>query len=221
MPITALSSTDPTLATPPDAASSTAGNEQRFLKLLVTQLNNQDPLNPMENAQLTSQLAQMSTVTGIEKMNETLKTLVGQSGSAQLLQAASMVGRAVLAPGAELIAGDGPAAFAVELPSSAASVKAVITDASGRQVRTIDLGSLPQGVHAQGWGGENDAGEAVPPGLYRVQVQASNGPAAVAATTLVYAEVASITQAGAGAGGLSLDLDTGRSISLADVRMLH
>lgn len=130
-----------------------------------------------------------------------------------------MVGRAVLAPGAELIAGDGPAAFAVELPSSAASVKAVITDASGKLVRTIDLGSLPQGVHAQRWGGENDAGEAVPPGLYRVQIQASNGPAAVAATTLVYAEVASITQAGA--GGLSLDLDTGRSISLADVRMLH
>src|SRR6187402_1594564 len=75
---------------------SAADSEQRFLKLLVTQLNNQDPLNPMENAELTSQLAQMSTVSGIEKLNSTLSGLVSQTGSNQVLQAASLIGYNVL-----------------------------------------------------------------------------------------------------------------------------
>jgi flagellar basal-body rod modification protein FlgD len=218
MPIGSLSSLDQALAAPP-AAPAGAANEQRFLKLLVTQLNNQDPLNPMENAQLTSQLAQMSTVSGIEKMNATLQTLLGQSSAGQLLQASAMVGRAVLAPGAELLAGAGPTAFAVDLPAAAGSVTAVVSDASGRAVRTMELGALPRGLHAHGWDGADDAGEPVPPGVYRIELAAANGAAAVPATTHVYAQVASITQAGA--GGVALDLDSGRSISLADVRMLR
>jgi flagellar basal-body rod modification protein FlgD len=218
MSISAVSSSDPTSAASSSAATSSAGNEQRFLKLLVTQLNNQDPLNPMDNAQLTSQLAQMSTVTGIEKMNATLEALVGQSSSSQLLQAASMVGHAVLSPGTQIVGGNGPATFALELPSSAESVKAVITDASGKTVRSFDLGPLSQGLHSFGWTGDNDAGEAVAPGVYQIQVDAANGSTPVPATTLVYDEVASVTQAGA--AGLSLDLTSGRSISLTDVRKL-
>src|ERR1043165_6836127 len=111
-------------------ATSSADIEQRFLKLLVTQLNNQDPLNPMENAELTSQLAQMSTVSGIEKLNTALSGLVSQSGASQVLQAASMIGYSVLSPGNELaITKDqSAAAFAVELPSSASDVKVVITN---------------------------------------------------------------------------------------------
>ena len=75
---------------------SNADSEQRFLKLLVTQLNNQDPLNPLDNAQLTSQLAQMSTVSGIEKLNTALESLLAQSGSSQVLQSAGLIGRSVL-----------------------------------------------------------------------------------------------------------------------------
>lgn len=88
------------------AASSTAltgatatGGEQRFLKLLVTQLNNQDPLNPLDNAQLTSQLAQMSTVSGIEKLNAAFSELVAQSAAGQVLQSAALIGRSVQVPG--------------------------------------------------------------------------------------------------------------------------
>ena len=110
-------------------AASSAGNtsevdsEQRFLKLLVTQLNNQDPLNPMENAELTSQLAQMSTVSGIERLNTALNGLVNQTGANQVLQAASLIGYNVLSPGntigtTEPKAGEEPAAVpvGVELP---------------------------------------------------------------------------------------------------------
>lgn len=218
MSVTALSSADASAAALGGGAPASAGNEQRFLKLLVTQLNNQDPLNPMENAQLTSQLAQMSTVSGIEKMNATLQALVGQGSAGQLLQAAGMVGRAVLATGNEIAGGDGPAAFGVELPASAASVQAVITDAAGHPVRTLDLGALPAGRHAQAWDGKDDDGRAVPAGVYRVQVDAANGGQPVPATTLVYDQVVSVTQDGA---GCTLDLSTGRSISLADVRMLR
>ena len=81
------------------AGASAAEGEQRFLRLLVTQLGNQDPLNPLDNAQLTSQLAQMSTVSGIEKLNAAFSALVAQSASSQVLQSASLIGRSVMLPG--------------------------------------------------------------------------------------------------------------------------
>lgn len=219
MTVDVLSASAPIAAAAPAvSAPASDANEQRFLKLLVTQLNNQDPLNPMENAQLTSQLAQMSTVTGIEKMNATLKDLLAQSNSGRMLQAASLVDRAVLAPGDRLVVGDGFSAFAVELPASAASVKAVITNAAGTPVRTIDMGALPAGLHTQPWSGEDDTGQPLPAGQYRIQLAAANGSAAVPATSLVYGKVGSVSQ---DANGISLDLFNGQSVSLADVRMLR
>ena len=219
MTIAALSASDPAAALSGAAATSPtdAPSEQRFLKLLVTQLNNQDPLNPMENAELTSQLAQMSTVSGIEKMNATLQSLVGQGASGQLLQASALVGHPVLAVGGNLVAGTDGAGFAVELPVSADSVKAVITDAGGNTVRTIDMGAQAAGLCPQSWDGKNDAGDALPPGKYQVKVIASNGTAAVPCTTLTYDQVDSASQAN---GTLSLDLRSGRSIPLTDVRRL-
>ena len=134
---------------------SSQDNEQRFLKLLVTQLNNQDPLNPMQNAELTSQLAQMSTVTGIEKLNTTLSGLVNQTGANQLLQATSLIGYNVLSPGDILTTkkpdeGKDPAtqAFGVELPGTAADVTIKIVDDKGNVVRTIDAGPMKEGVNA-------------------------------------------------------------------------
>lgn len=208
-----------------NAASAAASNtsvsnddsEQRFLKLLVTQLNNQDPLNPMQNAELTSQLAQMSTVSGIEKLNSTLSGLVSQSSSSQVLQAASLIGYSVLSPGNDLVAATGKVTpFAVELPSSAADVTVKITDAAGHTVRTMDLGSMAAGVNSATWDGKNDAGDAVPDGSYQYTVSATNGGSAVSSTALSYAQVAAVKQ---GASGVTLDLASGRSISLSDVRM--
>jgi flagellar basal-body rod modification protein FlgD len=203
---------------PASAATSSADAQDRFLKLLVTQLNNQDPLNPLDNAQLTSQLAQMSTVSGIEQLNTTVQALLDQSGAGQALQAASMIGHAVLAPGSDMSGGGGsPSAFAVDLPSSAGSVKVSVVDAAGNTVRTIDMGTLPQGLHSAVWDGANDAGQAMPAGVYSIQVAATNGATSVAAQSLVYSQVGSVTQAN---GGVTLDLDSGRSISLADVRKI-
>ena len=77
--------------------------QSRFLKLLVTQLKNQDPLNPLDNAQMTSQLAQMSTVSGIEKLNSTLSGLVDSLGNSQTMQASAMIGKKVLVPGNKML----------------------------------------------------------------------------------------------------------------------
>ena len=77
-------------------ATSPQASQDRFLKLLVAQLNNQDPLNPMDNAQMTTQMAQINTVTGIQQLNQTVKSLAEQFGQTQAAQAASLVGRQVV-----------------------------------------------------------------------------------------------------------------------------
>ena len=198
-------------------ATSAADMEQRFLKLLVTQLNNQDPLNPMDNSQLTSQLAQMSTVSGIEKLNTALSGLVSQSGASQVLQAASMIGYSVLSPGNDLALADGKQVpFAVELAGSASDVKVTITDANGKTVRTMDLGAMPQGVDGITWDGKTDSGDTAAAGTYSYQVSATNGGTAVNATALSFSTVAAVKQ---GSSGVSLELSAGRSIGLSDVRM--
>lgn len=200
-----------------------ADSEQRFLKLLVTQLNNQDPLNPMQNAELTSQLAQMSTVSGIEKLNSTLSGLVNQTGANQVLQAASLIGYNVLSPGTEIAttapeAGKDPAIvpFAVQLPGSAGDVEVKIVDAAGKTVRTLDLGSLPEGVNAVTWDGKADDGSVAPAGSYTFTVAADNNGSKVEATALTFSQVAAVKQ---GTSGVTLELASGRSIGLADVRM--
>lgn len=200
------------------ATGSSGDSEQRFLKLLVTQLNNQDPLNPLDNAQLTSQLAQMSTVSGIEKLNSAFQSLLAQSGSSQVLQSASLIGRTVLVPGNELALAQGiNVPFAVEMPQGADSVKVTVTNAAGDTVRSYDLGALPQGVKTLSWDGLTDSGASVADGSYTVNVVALSGNSRVTATALTYANVASVSQ---GASGVALDLGASRKASLSDVRLI-
>jgi len=197
---------------------SSADGEQRFLKLLVTQLNNQDPLNPLDNAELTSQLAQMSTVSGIEKLNTAFQSLLAQSGSSQVLQSASLIGRSVLVPGNGLALEQGAAVpFSVELPQGADSVKVTVTNAAGDTVRSFDLGGLPQGVKTLSWDGKSDGGAQLADGAYTVNVAAYSGDSRVTATALTYAGVASVSQ---GSNGVALDLGAGRKAALSEVRLI-
>lgn len=219
----ALTATTPSGATSALGAltsttNTSADSEQRFLKLLVTQLNNQDPLNPLDNAQLTSQLAQMSTVSGIEKLNGSFQSLLAQSGSSQVLQSAALIGRTVLVPGNDLAFKQGvDAPFAVDLPGAAESVKVTITNAAGDAVRSYDLGALPPGVKTLSWDGVSDSGAPVADGAYTINVAATGGGSRVAASALTYEKVASVAQ---GANGVALDLEAGRKASLGDVRLI-
>jgi flagellar basal-body rod modification protein FlgD len=200
------------------ATATNAESEQRFLKLLVTQLNNQDPLNPLDNAQLTSQLAQMSTVSGIEKLNSAFQSLLAQSGSSQVLQSANLIGRTVLVPGNDLALTPGAEVpFAVDVTGAAETVKVSITNAAGEVVRNFDLGALPPGVKTLAWNGLADNGAPAAAGVYTVNVGALGGDSKVVANALTYAKVSSVAQQG---NGVALDLGAGRKASLSDVKLI-
>ena len=216
--INASPSASAALGTPALSAGTGSDSEQRFLKLLVTQLNNQDPLNPLDNAQLTSQLAQMSTVSGIEKLNSAFSAMLAQSGASQVLQSASLIGRTVLVPGTSLALKSGAdTPFAVDMPQGADTVKVSITNAAGDTVRSFDLGALPQGVKNLSWDGRSDAGAMLAEGSYTVNVVAATGDARVEASMLTFAGVASVSQ---GPAGVALELASGAKAALADVRLI-
>lgn len=175
--------------------------QNRFLTLLTTQLKNQDPLNPMDNAEVTSQLAQMSTVQGIEKLNALVS---GLEDTAQMTDMASLVGRGVLVAGNQITLTSSGGIGGVDLPSDASSVKVTITDQSGLTVRTLDLGSLEAGSHNFVWDGKADDGQAAQPGIYKLKVEAKNGSDTVNATTLQLGQVTGIVK-----GPKSTDLQVG------------
>ena len=171
------------------AAAAQAGTpediEKRFLTLLVTQLRNQDPLNPMDNAQMTSQLAQISTVTGINKLNDTMSSLSASLGSNQYLQAAGLVGHNVLVAGNKLQLAAGAAAAGIKLASDADHVVVTISDASGSAIRKIDMGAQSGGAQNFAWDGNTDSGAKAADGQYTFTVQATQGGTAVTADALM------------------------------------
>jgi flagellar basal-body rod modification protein FlgD len=161
----------------------------RFLKLLVTQMQNQDPLNPMDNAQVTSQMAQINTVSGIEKLNETISSMIGQFTQMQALQGAALVGRNVLVEGDDLEVTDGQATAAFELAGPADKVKVEVLSAAGRVIDTLDLGAESAGRHGftyEAPGVSSGAG-------LRFRVVATSGATSVAATPLVSDQVTSVS----------------------------
>lgn len=187
--------------------------QDQFLTLLVAQLQNQDPTNPMDNAQMTSQMAQISTVSGIEKLNDTVQSVTSQFASMQMLQGATMIGHTVLSEGNALNLtdkGQGSAAF--DLEGSAANVTVTITTAGGQLVDTMELGSAAAGRNYFTWDGSNYNGDT---SNLRFKVSASNGDAAVKATTLSPNAVVATSIAN---GSLMLELANGQSINYNSVK---
>ncbi|RZI42103.1 flagellar hook assembly protein FlgD [Herbaspirillum sp. HC18] len=199
------------------ASKSTVQDAQdRFMTLLVTQMKNQDPLNPLDNAQVTSQLAQLSTVTGIEKLNSTVESLMTNYQASQSVQAASMIGHGVFVPGSSIDLQDGKALLGVDLPEAADRVKITITDKSGAVVHTIDLDAQKAGVVPLGWDGKNDDGVALADGKYSFTVKAVRGDQKVDATNLSFGIVNSVSTS---AKGVKLNLPNGE-FTMSDVRQI-
>lgn len=177
-----------------DAMSTSEEVQNRFLKLLVTQLKNQDPLNPLDNAAVTSQISQISTVTGIEKLNTTLETLLNTFNDGQSMQAAGLLGKSVLVAGSQLALTAGKASGGVNLGGPADSVKLSIMDAAGRVVQSQELGGHEAGNLSFVWDGKSDSGTAVPDGKYSFAVSAARGGEKVAAETLQIGTVAALVR---------------------------
>lgn len=206
-------------ATSSSAASTTAAasTQDRFLTLLVTQMKNQDPLNPMDNAQVTSQMAQLSTVSGIDKLNTTLQAMSSSVTANQSLQAASVIGHGVLSPGSALNLANGSAIGGVELPQAVDNLQVTIQDQSGNTVRTLQLGAMASGVQGWQWNGLNDAGAAMPSGAYSFTVGATQGGNNVAASALEFGIVNGVTQGGSGA---SLNIGQSGVVAMSQVKQI-
>ncbi|QEA39687.1 flagellar hook assembly protein FlgD [Pistricoccus aurantiacus] len=181
-----------------------------FMTLLVTQLQNQDPLNPMQNAEMTSQLAQINTVSGIEDLNATLEGINSQIDAGQALQAASLVGQGVLVPGDRLLAsvtegGDAVTTpFGVELDQPADSLRVTISDGAGQVVSQYQTDPVKAGVSSFQWDGQLASGKTAGQGAYRVKIEALVDDKIVPSQTLNYAQVGGVIPQEQ--GGALLDL---------------
>lgn len=192
--------------------------QSSFLTLLVAQLKNQDPTNPLQNNELTSQLAQISTLNGIEKLNTTLGSISGQIDNSQSMQASTLIGHGVMVPGATVLAGNSTTTpFGVELEQAAEKVTATITNKDNVVVQTIDLGGLSAGVHTFSWDGKLTDGTTAIDGSYKVSIAASTGTTQLVAQPLQYAVVQAVTRTD---DGSKLDLGTYGTTTLDEVRQI-
>ena len=198
-------------------ANSMTDAQNRFLKLLTTQLKNQDPLNPMDNAQMTSQLAQISTVDGIEKLNATLQKLVSSSVDGEAMQAAALVGHQVMVAGSGLRLGDDGALGGLTLDAAADQVRVTVKDPNGLVMRTLDLGNLDAGTHNFNWDGKTDAGAQAVNGIYGISVAAKRGAEKVGTSALELAAVSNINR---GTQGVTLNLGSLGLVKLGDVKQI-
>ena len=192
--VASVQNTANAFAVPASEQSQIKETEDRFLKLLVTQMKNQDPLNPMDNAEVTSQMAQLSTVTGIDKLNATVQSLSSSMLASQSLQAVSMIGHPVLVTGDGVELGNGHGFAAVELAQPADQLTLSINDASGRSVRTLQLGAQDSGIVQMTWDGLTDSGTTAPDGRYTISAVSELGGQKSATATLEYGLVNSVAQ---------------------------
>ncbi len=210
--LNALNGTSKKSSTSTDAVS-----QDRFLTMLTTQLKNQDPMNPLDNSQMTSQLAQISTVDGLKKVNSTLESMLGTFQTNETMQAAAMVGRGVLVDGKGLQLYQGQALGGVELASAADKVKVSIIDSNGSEVANLDLGDLEAGSHVFTWDGKTSAGADAAAGNYTIKVSAVQGDKNVDATALQLGTVSSIVR-----GAKGVDIEVGRlgMFSMSDIKRI-
>lgn len=157
-----------------NAAAATFGkNFDTFLKLLTTQLQNQNPLSPMDTTQFTQQLVQFSSVEQAIRQNQNLETLIAFQKNAQSATAVSYIGKTVEMSGDKvgLVAGEGVVTY--KLPEEATRTIISIFDADGKLVRRLE-GTNRQGDNAVEWNGRSDTGAQLPDGDYKVEIAPSD-----------------------------------------------
>ncbi|CAH2899971.1 MAG: Flagellar basal-body rod modification protein FlgD [uncultured Paraburkholderia sp.] len=212
----ASGSSNSTGGTSGTSGTSATDLQNTFLSLLVAQLKNQDPTNPMDSSQMTSQLAQINTVSGISQLNTTLSSLATQMSAGQQSQAALLIGSTVLAPGNSVSVASGKAgAFGVQLANSVSDLQVVVKNSAGQIVNTIDLGKQSAGTIPVGWTPTDSAGNALPDGTYTISAVGTINGQQATATTLAGATVQSVVMQNNGTPGLVLS--NGSTVGLTSV----
>ncbi len=191
-----------------------AASADRFLKLLVAQMQNQDPLSPMDNAQVTSQMAQINTVTGIEKLNTSVQGLNSRFVQMQAVQGAALVGRDVVVPGNRMEMYEGKGAGGFELKSAADNVKVEVLGPGGHVLDTLNLGAQTAGMHSFEW----DAGVNATATGVTFRVTANSGSTKLDSTPLMRDRVGAISTSG---DQLKLELLLSGTTAYEDVRVFQ
>lgn len=194
--------------------------KNEFLELLVAQMNNQNPLEPQENGEFIGQLAQFSTVEGVEKLNSSMETILSGYQSSQALQASSLVGRKVIVPADKAVV-DTSETFkaSLVLPTSSSNVFVNVYDSTGASVGRVNMGAQEAGNISFMWDGKDSSGKVLPPGTYRFEAQATYQGETKGLYSLLPANVDSVTL-GQNGGELMLNLAGVGSIGLSQVQVI-
>ena len=207
------SSSSTATSTGTTALTSAQAQTDRFLKLLVAQLNNQDPMNPMDNAQMTSQMAQINTVSGIQELNETMKSMATQFSAMQFLQGSAMVGKGVMLESNTLTVKNGAVAGAVKLETNADKVSVQVLSPGGQVLGTVDLGAQQAGLAGFQW----DASAYTGTGSPTFKVTATLNGKAVANTSLAYDTVVAV---GNNNGAMTVELAGRSAVAYSDIKSI-
>lgn len=222
--MTTISSSQDPFAAFASSASSAAGPANdptelglnTFLKLMVTQLNNQDPFKPMQNGEFLGQMAQFASVTGLDKLNNNFDGLAASLTSGQALQASSLIGREVLAPLEDgYLPPGGELRGQVELADDTPDLIVRIVDDSDSVVRQLSLGEQSSGTVPFSWDGKRTNGDTAEPGVYKVEVEARRGETSERQQTLLFSRVDSVDINNR--NGLTLNLEGPREIGFNSV----
>jgi flagellar basal-body rod modification protein FlgD len=187
-----------------------------FMRLMITQLRNQDPFQPMQSGEFLGQLAQFGTVSGIDDVRSALEALSGSVTASQTLQAASLVDRHVLVPAKEAwLPPSGKVEGAVDVPPGTSSIAVGVYDLGGTLVATLPIDSTSAGQHALEWTGELPDGSQAPSGYYELRAVGTVDGASTALDTLVSGRVESVSVNGSSIGLTVTGLGV---VNFADVR---
>jgi flagellar basal-body rod modification protein FlgD len=195
-------------------------NQSDFLKLMTTQLNNQDPTSPMDSSQFLAQIAQFASVSGIQDMQSSISQLVNSFTANQTMQAASLIGHQVIAKGSNApLSPDGALVGAINLPQDTSDLVVGVYDGAGQLVRKLDLGPQYQGLLPFDWDGVTDLGQSAPSGLYTIKAIADVNGASQAMDTYVASTVDSVVVDPA-SNQLMLNTSGGETIKMSDVKQI-
>ncbi len=205
----------------PKGTGSNELGQDAFLKLVLAQLEHQDPMKPMENGDFIAQLAQMQSVSGIDELNKSFKQFSQDMRSNQALQGSAMVGRFVTVPSDHSMLWEEDIGLmgALELPVDSDSVLVDIYSESGEQVAQIDLKNQDNGMVEFYWDGKNSSGQSLPPGRYEISARARIDGDFEQLETYAVSQVDSVTL-GKNGDGLTLNVNGVGSVALADVEKI-
>lgn len=188
-----------------------------FLNLLVEQLKNQDPLNPMEDTEFTAQLANFSSLEQLTEINEGIGTLTQGTQRQEMLNAVSFIGKEIMASGESISKkDDNVSTMSFTLDEPAVNVYVNIFDENGNIVKTVEMGALQSGEHSMDWDGTDYNGNEVADGIYYVAMAAENESGE---PILVDTEVSGVvTGVNVYSNGYYLELEDGREVNLLNVK---